>query len=296
MSGLNRIHCVSCGSHRVARCADRRSDKIVKVLTPVSVFRCKECGKRFHSRKRSSKIDQTLMVTRLVVPIGLVIFLVVTVGTLNLRNPFSKPQNLPISTSDVVAETGSSKASGSIDFAVRETTQSGRPPATDGNQVHTESATEPLVAVEEEVKKMLAEEQYEAIKLQPKQPVSAKLAMASQADNDKQALRSAPATSSGAFRDESWLLSLKPESFTLQIGSLATEADAKAYIVRFGFESEATYYLSTKQEQNWYPVLYGVYANRSEARKAIATLPEEVQLEKPWARPLITIQESIASR
>lgn len=262
------------------------------------------------------------MVTRLIVPIGLVAFLVVTAGTLNLRNPFSKPQpqstmqqyasneqqdvslqnsippldNKVITAPDDIPEPDRSRASGSIVLTVSETTRSESAPLTIIDEEADDAIEIQNAVIEEEVKKMLVEEKKEAIQLEPKQQVEAKLVMATHVDSSKKTAISAPTTTSGAFRDESWLLSLKPESFTLQIGSLATEAAAKAYIMRFGFQSEATYYLSTKQEQNWYPVLYGVYANRTEAKKAIATLPKEVQLERPWARPLITIQESIASR
>jgi DamX protein len=51
---------------------------------------------------------------------------------------------------------------------------------------------------------------------------------------------------------------------------------------------------STKRDgKPWYVLVSGNYASSAEAKRAIATLPADVQAKKPWVRPVRQVQQDL---
>ncbi|MBX9334200.1 SPOR domain-containing protein, partial [Serratia marcescens] len=43
----------------------------------------------------------------------------------------------------------------------------------------------------------------------------------------------------------------------------------------------------------WYVLVSGNYASSAEAKRAIASLPADVQAKKPWVRPVHQVQQDL---
>ena len=43
----------------------------------------------------------------------------------------------------------------------------------------------------------------------------------------------------------------------------------------------------------WYVLVSGIYASKDEAKRAVATLPADVQAKNPWAKPLHQVQADL---
>ena len=52
-------------------------------------------------------------------------------------------------------------------------------------------------------------------------------------------------------------------------------------------------YETTRNGQPWYVLVSGVYASKEEAKKAVSTLPADVQAKNPWAKPLRQVQADL---
>ncbi len=92
------------------------------------------------------------------------------------------------------------------------------------------------------------------------------------------------------------ILSLNPDYFTVQIASSPTEAAALSLIeqVQSSVSSQPLYYyLSLKQDIQWYPVLLGYFNSLAEATQATQSLPEWIRRKDPFTRRVSVIQKSI---
>ncbi|WP_142503087.1 cell division protein DamX [Klebsiella sp. 2680] len=52
-------------------------------------------------------------------------------------------------------------------------------------------------------------------------------------------------------------------------------------------------YETTRNGQPWYVLVSGIYASKDEAKRAVATLPADVQAKNPWAKPLHQVQSDL---
>jgi len=47
---------------------------------------------------------------------------------------------------------------------------------------------------------------------------------------------------------------------------------------------KVVYYRTRRDQQDWYALLYGAYANNNEARTAVGQLPAPIKKLSPWVR------------
>ena len=89
------------------------------------------------------------------------------------------------------------------------------------------------------------------------------------------------------------VLGLDDSKFTIQISSKPDRISAISMIRYLSAEMSGPffYYRSTKQQNDWYPVIYGVYDSFEIAERQISTLPVSVQNNKPYVRSIATVKK-----
>lgn len=94
---------------------------------------------------------------------------------------------------------------------------------------------------------------------------------------------------------EQTLLGYNPSGYTVQImGSRSVEKTRQFLSGQPGLAASG-YFETRFQEQPWYVVVSGHYAEREQAQAAIAALPAAVRELQPWVRSVADIQSSIRS-
>ena len=52
-------------------------------------------------------------------------------------------------------------------------------------------------------------------------------------------------------------------------------------------------YETSRNGQPWYVLVSGIYASKDEAKRAVTSLPADVQAKNPWAKPLHQVQADL---
>uniref|UniRef100_UPI00398C47FD SPOR domain-containing protein n=1 Tax=Salmonella enterica TaxID=28901 RepID=UPI00398C47FD len=52
-------------------------------------------------------------------------------------------------------------------------------------------------------------------------------------------------------------------------------------------------YGRTRNGQPWYGLVTGMYASKEDAKRAVSTLPADVQAKNPWEKPLHQVQADL---
>ncbi|MBX9446910.1 SPOR domain-containing protein [Dickeya chrysanthemi] len=100
-----------------------------------------------------------------------------------------------------------------------------------------------------------------------------------------------PATSTGS-QGNAAIQSAPASHFTVQLSSASREDSLKTY----AREQRLTNYwvYETKRDgRPWYVLVNGVYASPEDAKRAIASLPADVQAKKPWVRPIRQVKQDL---
>jgi len=104
----------------------------------------------------------------------------------------------------------------------------------------------------------------------------------------------APATSATA--NIHWLLQRDPTHYTMQLFGSASESAVQSFITQNNLTGKAVYAKMRQNNQDWFVVLMGDYANRNQAVGAISQLPANLQTQGPWARSMQSVQDDIRKR
>ncbi|TQI77708.1 DamX protein [Serratia fonticola] len=104
-----------------------------------------------------------------------------------------------------------------------------------------------------------------------------------------------PSTSgkSGVVSGSAGSLKTAPGShYTLQLSSASRSDTLNAFAKQQNLQHFMVY--ETKRDgKPWYVLVSGNYASSAEAKRAIATLPADVQAKKPWVRPVHQVQQDL---
>ncbi|ANE75124.1 SPOR domain-containing protein [Dickeya solani] len=102
---------------------------------------------------------------------------------------------------------------------------------------------------------------------------------------------SKPAASAGS-QSGTAIQSAPAGHFTLQLSSASREESLKAYARE---QRLANYWVyETKRDgRPWYVLVNGVYASPEDAKRAVASLPADVQAKKPWVRPIRQVKQDL---
>lgn len=103
----------------------------------------------------------------------------------------------------------------------------------------------------------------------------------------------APATTgAGSIGNVSALQSAPGSNYTLQLSSSSNINNLNSWAKKENLQNYVVY--QTKRNgQPWYVLVTGVYGSRDEARKAVASLPAEVQAKNPWTKPIHQVQADL---
>lgn len=98
---------------------------------------------------------------------------------------------------------------------------------------------------------------------------------------------------SGVVSGSAGSLKTAPGShYTLQLSSASRSDTLNAFAKQQNLPHFMVY--ETKRDgKPWYVLVSGNYASSAEAKRAIATLPAEVQAKKPWVRPVQQVQQDL---
>lgn len=98
---------------------------------------------------------------------------------------------------------------------------------------------------------------------------------------------------SGAVAGNAGSLKTAPGShYTLQLSSASRSDTLNAFAKQQNLPHYMVY--ETKRDgKPWFVLVSGNYASSAEAKRAIATLPAEVQAKKPWVRPVQQVQQDL---
>ncbi|OTA15989.1 membrane protein [Xenorhabdus vietnamensis] len=88
------------------------------------------------------------------------------------------------------------------------------------------------------------------------------------------------------------LLKAPASRFTLQLSS-ASRSDTLTAFAKHNNLSNYKVYETKRDGKTWFILIHGSYSSVSDAKKAISSLPAEVQAKKPWVRKLQQVQQDL---
>lgn len=86
---------------------------------------------------------------------------------------------------------------------------------------------------------------------------------------------------------------LPANHYTIQLIASGNEKAVQDYIAQHQLGINATHIHTKRDNKDWYVVVYGTYAGRSEANSAVSTLPPAIRNTKPWIRTLGGLQKTM---
>ena len=92
---------------------------------------------------------------------------------------------------------------------------------------------------------------------------------------------------------EDWLMGVNEEHFTLQLLSTQNLHTVRKFIETRGIYDDIAVFRTMRSGRIWYALVYGDYAERSDATKAVRNLPAALRGMSPWIRSVASIQEDI---
>lgn len=80
--------------------------------------------------------------------------------------------------------------------------------------------------------------------------------------------------------------------YTLQLSSSSSSANLNAWARKENLQHYMIYQ-TVRDGQPWYVLISGIYATKDEAKRAVSTLPTDVQAKNPWAKPIHQVQSDL---
>lgn len=110
----------------------------------------------------------------------------------------------------------------------------------------------------------------------------------------KAAASTAAPAASGAtvIGDASAIKGAPGNHYTLQLSSSSNSANLNAWAKKEKLQHYMVY-RTVRNGQPWYVLVSGVYASKDEAKRAVSTLPADVQAKNPWAKPIHQVQSDL---
>lgn len=100
---------------------------------------------------------------------------------------------------------------------------------------------------------------------------------------------SAPAVASGSA---SAIKSAPGSHFTLQLSGASQSNSLNAFAKAQGLKNYLVYQ-TARDGKPWFVLVSGNYASSADAKRAISSLPAEVQAKKPWVKPVHQVQQDL---
>ncbi|EBK0488682.1 cell division protein DamX [Salmonella enterica] len=88
------------------------------------------------------------------------------------------------------------------------------------------------------------------------------------------------------------LKSAPSSHYTLQLSSSSNYDNLNGWAKKENLKNYVVYE-TTRNGQPWYVLATGMYASKEDAKRAVSTLPADVQAKNPWAKPLHQVQADL---
>ncbi|EBK0873352.1 cell division protein DamX [Salmonella enterica] len=88
------------------------------------------------------------------------------------------------------------------------------------------------------------------------------------------------------------LKSAPSSRYTLQLSSSSNYDNLNGWAKKENLKNYVVYE-TTRNGQPWYVLVTGMYASKEDAKRAVSTLPADVQAKNPWAKPLHQVQADL---
>ncbi|CDG09527.1 cell division protein DamX [Salmonella enterica] len=88
------------------------------------------------------------------------------------------------------------------------------------------------------------------------------------------------------------LKSAPSSHYTLQLSSSSNYDNLNGWAKKENLKNYVVYE-TTRNGQTWYVLVTGMYASKEDAKRAVSTLPADVQAKNPWAKPLHQVQADL---
>ncbi|EEL8172565.1 cell division protein DamX [Salmonella enterica] len=88
------------------------------------------------------------------------------------------------------------------------------------------------------------------------------------------------------------LKSAPSSHYTLQLSSSSNYDNLNGWAKKENLKNYVVYE-TTRNGQPWYVLVTGMYASKEDAKRAVSTLPANVQAKNPWAKPLHQVQADL---
>ncbi|EKE8842547.1 cell division protein DamX [Salmonella enterica] len=88
------------------------------------------------------------------------------------------------------------------------------------------------------------------------------------------------------------LKSAPSSHYTLQLSSSSNYDNLNGWAKKENLKNYVVYE-TTRNGQPWYVLVTGMYASKEDAKRAVSTLPADVQAKNPWAKPLHQVQADL---
>ncbi|HAU6885531.1 TPA: cell division protein DamX [Salmonella enterica subsp. enterica serovar Ball] len=88
------------------------------------------------------------------------------------------------------------------------------------------------------------------------------------------------------------LKSAPSSHYTLQLSSSSNYDSLNGWAKKENLKNYVVYE-TTRNGQPWYVLVTGMYASKEDAKRAVSTLPADVQAKNPWAKPLHQVQADL---
>ena len=97
--------------------------------------------------------------------------------------------------------------------------------------------------------------------------------------------------SASTLRNETWLKSLDPKSYTLQVVATKESKQLESLIKKHNLKSDYAYFNKQVKGNTFYVLVIGNYKTRENAVAAVDKLPASLRKNNPWPVPLKNIQK-----
>ncbi len=96
--------------------------------------------------------------------------------------------------------------------------------------------------------------------------------------------------------DEKLLLSLPQNQYVIQLVAIKEHKRLQQFLRDIPPSVKARHYQRKRKGVIWYVVVSRAYADKKAAQRGITALPESLRKQKPWVKPVSTVQEEIRQR
>jgi septal ring-binding cell division protein DamX len=94
--------------------------------------------------------------------------------------------------------------------------------------------------------------------------------------------------------DTEWLMSLSPESYTIQLVSLSSLENVDKFINQSGLQNTARHFPTQLKAGLIHIIVYGEYGSKADATRALIDLPDHLRKIGPYVRKIEVLQRDFS--